>query len=486
MSDLSSLRAQEVEALRREVEEGRLELRRAERRRLLAERIGDDAPREGVAIFRKVDQAILVALHEPGETSAMVDASLDELELLLDTAGGETVGRVIQRRDTPDVATFIGRGKVAQLRDLVKAEGADAVVFDQDLSPAQQRNLEERLGVKVLDRTIVILDIFAQHASSQEGAAQVELAQLQYLLPRLRGWGDALSRQAGGIGTRGPGESQLEVDRRKLNRRITKLKRDLKDAERIRRVKSKQRRENRIPSVALVGYTNAGKSTLMNALTGADVLVADQLFATLDTTARQLHLPDGRTPILTDTVGFVRKLPTPLVEAFKSTLEDTITGDLLLHVVDASHPEAQAHMIAVDEVLEEIGADQQPRILVLNKADLADPADIEQLRNEAVKRGQQARIVSAVTRQGLDDLITIIANNLPPYRRVIRALIPYTHGQLVALAHKDGEVLERDDREDGTWIIANVPQQVGHQLRPYLESWPWGDEDEAEVWGEGA
>ena len=283
MSDLSSLRAQEVEELRREVEEGRLELRRAERRRLFAERIGDDAPREGVAIFRKVDEAILVALHAPGETSAMVDASLDELELLLNTAGGESVGRVIQRRDTPDVATFIGRGKVAQLRDLVKAEGADAVVFDQDLSPAQQRNLEERLGVKVLDRTIVILDIFAQHASSQEGAAQVELAQLQYLLPRLRGWGDALSRQAGGIGTRGPGESQLEVDRRKLNRRITKLKRDLKDAERIRRVKSKQRRENRIPSVAQVGYTNAGKSTLMNALTGADVLVADQLFATLDT-----------------------------------------------------------------------------------------------------------------------------------------------------------------------------------------------------------
>ena len=207
------------------------------------------------------------------------------------------------------------------------------------------------------------------------------------------------------------------------------------------------------------------------------MLVADQLFATLDTTARQLHLPDGRTPVLTDTVGFVRKLPTPLVEAFKSTLEDTITGDLLLHVVDASHPEAEAHIIAVDEVLEEIGADQQPRVLVLNKSDKAEPEEVERLRREAVARDHQVRVVSAVTREGIDDLIHIIANNLPPYRRVVQGLIPYAQSGLVALAHKEGEVLERDDREDGTWLIANVPRAVGHQLRPYLDAWPWADED---------
>src|SRR5690606_13062282 len=253
------------------------------------------------------------------------------------TAGAETVGRVVQKRGTPDVATFVGRGKVDELRELITALDADAAIFDDELSPAQQRNLEERLGVQVLDRTIVILNIFADHASSREGKAQVELAQLTYLLPRLRGWGQALSRQAGGAGPlRGPGETQLEVDRRKIHRRITKLRRDLEAAARTRRTKARDRERHGVPTVALVGYTNAGKSTLLNRLTGADVLVADKLFATLDTTARRLELPDGRVVVVTDTVGFVKKLPTQLIEAFKSTLEDTLRADLLLHVVDAA------------------------------------------------------------------------------------------------------------------------------------------------------
>ncbi len=277
-----------------------------------------------------------------------MDASLDELEALLETAGAVVVERVVQRRNAPDAATFVGGGKVGELRDIAAATGADAVVFDDELAPAQQRTLEERIHQKVLDRTIVILDIFAQHATSREGKAQVELAQLSYMLPRLRGWGDALSRQAGGraaggmgIGGRGPGETQLEVDRRRINRRMAKLRRDLADHDRIRRTKSKDRENRRVRTAALVGYTNAGKSSLLNALTDAGVLVEDKLFATLDTTARQLELPDGREIVVTDTVGFIRKLPTGLVEAFLSTLEESARADLIVHVVDASHPEAE-------------------------------------------------------------------------------------------------------------------------------------------------
>ncbi|WP_370324545.1 GTPase HflX [Euzebya sp.] len=463
-------------------EEAQLQLRRAQRRRAEAERVAEGAPQEGVAIFRPVDTAVLVAVALPGQSSHQVDASLDELEQLLDTAGGETVGRVVQRRDTPDVATFIGRGKVAELRDMAAALGADSVIFDDDLSPAQQRNLEERLKVKVLDRTIVILDIFAQHASSSEGTAQVELAQLTYLLPRLRGWGQALSRQAGGVGVgmRGPGETQLEVDRRKLNRRITKLKRDLKDFEQVRRTKSANRRRNRVPTVALVGYTNAGKSTLMNAITGADVLVADQLFATLDTTARQLDLPDSRTVVLTDTVGFVRKLPTALVEAFKSTLEDTIEADLLLHVVDASHPEAEAHVLAVDETLTEIGAGDLPRLIVLNKSDLTDADTVRGLARAVADRALKGGVisVSAVTGQGIDALIDLVADRVPPRRRIVEALVPYARADVVNTAYEGGEVLKREDREDGTWIVASVTRQAAADLLPFAESDPWAaDED---------
>jgi GTP-binding protein HflX len=452
-----------------------LEITRSQRRRADAQNLGDEAPREGVAIFRPVERAVLVALHGPGRTAHDVDASLDELELLTDTAGAVSAGRVVQRRDVPDVATFVGRGKVAELKTLARDLDADAVIFDDELSPAQQRNLEERLQVKVLDRNIVILDIFAQHAVSREGKAQVELAQLSYLLPRLRGWGAALSRQAGsgsggGIGARrGPGETQLEVDRRKLNRRITKLRGDLRDFARTRRLKSKDRERHKVPTVALVGYTNAGKSTLLNQLTGASVLVADQLFATLDTTARRLELPDGRDAVATDTVGFVRKLPTQLVEAFKSTLEETVRADLHLHVVDASHAEAEGQVVAVDRVLAEIEADAVPRLLVLNKADAIDRDDLAGLE----ARFPEAVTVSAVTGEGIEELVERIATAIPPAWRLAEATVPYERADLVALAHREGEVLKEEHQADGTLLVANLDRATSAALSDYLAADPW-------------
>jgi GTP-binding protein HflX len=448
------------------VTEEPLELSRSQRRRTEAQRVADHAPQEGVAIFRPVEKAVLVGVQRNGTTGHDVDASLDELEQLVDTAGSVTVGRIVQRRDAPDVATFVGRGKVAELTALTAELGADAVIFDDELSPAQLRNLEERLGTKVLDRTIVILDIFSQHASSREGRAQVELAQLVYLLPRLRGWGQALSQQAGGIGTRrGPGETQLELDRRKLNRRIVKLRHDLQDYERTRRLKTKERERREVPVVALVGYTNAGKSTLLNRLTGAEVLVADRLFATLDTTARRLELPDGRDAVVTDTVGFVQKLPTQLVEAFKSTLEDTLRADLLLHVVDGSHPEAEAQAAAVDKVLDEIGAGGMPRLVVLNKADIADRDELIGLR----RRLGDAVVVSALTGEGVEGLIDAIAQRIPPTRQLVEALVPYARSDLVARAHREGEVLRSEARPDGTWILANVDRAVHAALEPFAD-----------------
>lgn len=455
----------------------RLELTRSQRRRAEADRVGDHAPQEGVAIFRPVEQAVLVAVQQRGASGHSVAASLDELELLADTAGSTVAGRVVQRRQRPDVGTFIGRGKVAELRDVCGELGADAAIFDDELTPAQQRNLEERLGIKVLDRTIVILDIFAQHASSREGKAQVELAQLTYLLPRLRGWGEALSRQAGGIGTRGPGETQLEVDRRKLMRRIHKLKDDLAEFEQTRRLKTKHRERQGVPVVALVGYTNAGKSTLLNRLTGADVHVADQLFATLDTTARRLELPDSREAIATDTVGFVEKLPTQLVEAFKSTLEDSLRADLLVHVIDASHPEAASQIHAVDQVLYEIGAGAMPRLLVLNKADVADPDVITGLQADH----PDALAVSAVTGEGVDELAARVAGVIPPFRRMVEALVPYDRTELVARAHREGEVVKEEHRPEGTWLVANVERATGEALSEFASSNGWADEDDEEA-----
>jgi GTPase len=462
-------------------------LRRAEQRRARREVIEEGAPREGVDIIRPVEAAVIVGVQLPGRTSAEVDASLDELEALLDTAGAEVVDRVVQRRDAPDAATYLGRGKVAELRDLVVEVGADAVVFDDELSPAQQRTLEEGIRQKVLDRTIVILDIFAQHATSREGKAQVELAQLGYLLPRLRGWGTALSRQAGGraaggvgIGGRGPGETQLEVDRRRIMRRINKLKRDLKGYERIRATKAAERDRSAVEVVALVGYTNAGKSSLLNRLTGADVLVEDRLFATLDATVRRLELDEGgRDVVLTDTVGFVRKLPHGLVEAFKSTLEESTDADLLLHVVDASHPEAEAQIVAVHEVLEEIGADQVPEQLVLNKADAVDRATVDALaRRVQAELGADPVVVSARTGEGIEDLVERVRFTLPGRRLRISAHVPYGRQDLVAMAHRQGTVVKEAHDERGTELIADVDEAAALELRDFLDVDPFAPEVE--------
>jgi len=466
-------------------------MRRADLRRQSRDVIEDHAPREGVDIIRRVERAVIVGVQLPGVTAADVEASLDELERLLDTAGGEVAERVIQRRDSIEPATYLGRGKAEELATLAAETGADSVVFDDDLSPAQQRTLEEIIRRKVLDRTIVILDIFAQHASSREGKAQVELAQLTYLLPRLRGWGDALSRQAGGrtaggagIGGRGPGETQLEVDRRRIMRRITKLRRDLKTGARIRTTKSAERRRNKTQTVALVGYTNAGKSSLLNRLTGSDVLVEDRLFATLDATARRLDLTDGRRVVMTDTVGFVAKLPHGLIEAFKSTLEQSAAADLLLHVVDASHPDVEAQILAVHEVLREIGADGVPEQIVLNKIDNVEPSALDALwRRLHVELDADAVAVSAVEGTGVPALLERIGTWLPNRRVRIAGHIPYTRQDLVALAHEYGTVHEESHTATGTLLTADVDEDVALKMRDYLDvdpfataTEPWEDE----------
>ncbi len=455
-------------------------LRRAEARRRAREVIEEGAPREGVDIIRPVESAVIVGVVLPGRRVAEVEASLDELEALLETAGARVVERVVQRRDAPDAATYLGGGKVAELAELVAAAGADAVVFDDDLSPAQQRTLEERVLQKVLDRTIVILDIFAQHATSREGKAQVELAQLTYLLPRLRGWGDALSRQAGGraaggmgIGGRGPGETQLEVDRRRIMRRITKLRRDLRDVAGVRDTKAAERERRGVQVVALVGYTNAGKSSLLNRITGAEVLVEDKLFATLDPTIRRLPLEDGREVVLTDTVGFVRKLPHGLVEAFTSTLEESARADLLLHVVDASHPEAEAQISAVHDVLREIGADEVPEQFVLNKSDRTAPDDLAALtRRLKVELDADPVAASARSGAGIDELLERIVQRLPSRRITVRASVPYARQDLVALAHRRGEVLVEEHTATGTRLLAEVDPDVARELAEFGDEEP--------------
>jgi len=447
-------------------------MRRADRRRAERDVIGDDAPREGVDIIRQVERAVIVGMGLPGRSDAEVAASLDELERLVDTAGGEVVHRATQRRVHPSPATHVGEGKIAELRELARDHGADAVIFDDDLTPAQQRTLEERIGRKVLDRTIVILDIFAQHAASREGRLQVELAQLTYLLPRLRGWGQALSRQAGGraaggagIGGRGPGETQLEVDRRRLMRRITAIRRELTAAAQVRAVKAARRQRRELPVVALVGYTNAGKSSLMNRLTGAGVLVEDRLFATLDATMRRLELEDGRTIVLSDTVGFVRKLPHGLVEAFRSTLEETAQASLLLHVVDASHPDALDQIDAVRDVLAEIGADAVREIVVLNQIDRADPDDLADLeRRVREQRHADPVRVSAHTGAGTAVLLARMAHELPDHRQTVAVHLPYRREDLVARVHREGRVLNLTHDEHGTLLEAEVEPALAAEL----------------------
>ncbi len=416
-----------------------------------------------------LERVVLVSVWTTGSE---VDAenSIAELKLLAETAGSQVLEGLIQRRTRPDPATYIGRGKVEELREVVVATGADTVICDGELAPAQLRNLEDRVKVKVIDRTALILDIFAQHAKSAEGKAQVELAQLQYLKQRLRGWGGNLSRQVGGrasggagIGGRGPGETKLETDRRRISSRIAKLRASLREMDSTRETKRAERRRHRIPSVAIVGYTNAGKSSLLNRLTGAGVLVEDALFATLDPTTRRSETADGRIYTLTDTVGFVRHLPHDLVEAFASTLEESASADLLVHVVDGSDPDPEGQIGAVRAVLSDIGAADVPELIVINKADRAAPEVLTALRTQHPR----ALIVSARTGSGLEELRAAVEARLPRPEVEVRALIPYERGDLINRIHQAGEFLSSEHTEDGTRVVARVHPELAGELSPY-------------------
>jgi GTPase len=401
------------------------------------------------------EKIVLVGVTIPPETVEDTENSVDELALLVDTAGADEVARVHQRRQAPDPPTYVGKGKAEELREVALATDCDTVVFDNELTPAQQYNLEKMLGRTAIDRTAVILDIFAQNAHSQEGKAQVELAQLRYRLPRLRRRAGALSQQAGGmsaaggarIGTRGPGETQLEVDRRRIVRRIHKLEGDLREIARHRDTQRKAQRRGRLAKVVIVGYTNAGKSTLLNRLTDAGALVEDRLFATLDATTRRLSLPGGEPVLLTDTVGFIRKLPHQLVQAFKSTLDVAVDADLLVHVVDASAPDVAGNIRAVRDVLAEIGVDRVPELLAFNKADLA-PDEAQRLC--AVHEGSVA--LSATTGEGIDRLLGTIGDRLRSLTTLVELIIPFERGDLMAEAHRAGEVLDEAPGEGGMHV----------------------------------
>ncbi len=407
------------------------------------------------------ERAVLVGLDSTSLSGWDIEESMDELAHLVDTAGGQVVARVVQRKQKPDPGYYVGEGKAREIEMMRLATQADLVVFDDELSPAQQRNLEEIIEARVIDRTQLILDIFAQRAASAEGKLQVELAQLQYWLPRLAGHGVELSRLGGGIGTRGPGETKLEVDRRTVRSRIASIKRQLDEVRERRSVQRRRRRSADLPVGALVGYTNAGKSSLLNAMTGAEVLVEDRLFATLDPTTRRYTLPDGQVLLLTDTVGFIQKLPHQLVMAFRATLEELKEADLLLHVVDASHPKAQEHCEAVFGVLGEIGADEHATITVLNKRDVGESA----LMIERLKHSYPLSVaVSARTGEGLDDLSRAISGQLASRRERIDVLLPFNHPAL-GLIRKRGKVISEDYREDGVAIIADVDRAVAGQVR---------------------
>jgi GTP-binding protein HflX len=370
---------------------------------------------------------------------------------------------LIQRRDKPDPATFIGSGKVSELKAIVKSTGADTVVCDGELSPSQLRNLEDKVKVKVVDRTALILDIFAQHAKSKEGKAQVELAQMSYMLPRLRGWGDSLSRQAGGIGGRGPGETKIEVDRRRIRDKMSKLRREIGYMKVARDTKRQERKRNSIPSVAIAGYTNAGKSSLLNRLTNAGVLVQNALFATLDPTVRRSETSDGRTYTLTDTVGFVKHLPHDLIDAFKSTLEEVSGADVIVHVVDGSHPDPLGQIKAVRGVIADIGGAKIPEIIALNKADIADPEVIAQV----LIQEPDAYLISVHSGVGIEKLIRAIESSLPRPRIEIRTVLPYDRGDLVSQIHEHGEILSQEYLPEGTSLHAMVDGSLAHALEKY-------------------
>ncbi|TWG92303.1 GTP-binding protein HflX [Nocardioides sp. J9] len=417
----------------------------------------------------RLERVVLVGVWTEG-TVADVENAMAELALLAETAGSEVLDAIYQRRQSPDPATYIGRGKVEGLREIVEATGADTVICDGELAPSQLRNLEDRVKVKVVDRTALILDIFAQHAKSKEGQAQVELAQLNYMKQRLRGWGGNLSRQAGGraaggdgIGGRGPGETKIETDRRRINDRIAKLRRELKVMKGTRDTKRQERRRNEVPSVAIAGYTNAGKSSLLNRLTGAGVLVEDALFATLDPTTRRTQTPDGRVYTMSDTVGFVRHLPHQLVEAFRSTLEEVADADLIVHVVDGSHPDPEGQISAVREVLAEIEAGDIPELVIINKVDAADPLVIDRLR----RREPHSVAVSAKTGEGIAEAIAAVEADLPRPRVEFTALVPYARGDLIDRIHKDGEITALEHTADGTHVTGRATEALAGELADF-------------------
>jgi GTPase len=424
----------------------------------------------------RLERVVLAGVWTEG-SAEQARASLTELARLAETAGSQVLDGLIQRRSRPDPATFIGSGKVAELGDAVRAAGADTVICDGELSPGQLRQLEDKLKVKVIDRTALILDIFAQHARSRDGKAQVELAQLSYLLPRLRGWGEALSRQVGGraaggvgIGGRGPGETKIELERRRIRHRMSKLRRDIGAMRQVRATQRGERRRHEVPSVAIIGYTNAGKSSLLNALTGAGVLVEDALFATLDPTTRRAVTDDGRAYTLTDTVGFVRHLPHQLVEAFRSTLEETAGADLLLHVVDAADPLPEDQIAAVRQVLVEIGEEHGGRmpheLLVVNKTDAAGDLALARLRHLL----PDAVFVSARRGDGIARLRDRIAALLPSPEVDVEVLLPYTEGALASRVHAEGRVLAEEHTAEGTRLHARVGAELAAAVLPFART----------------
>lgn len=417
----------------------------------------------------RLERVVLVGVWTGG-TVADAENSLTELKLLAETAGSEVLDALIQRRHKPDPATYIGSGKVEELRAAVAATNADTVICDGELAPSQLRNLEDRIKVKVVDRTALILDIFAQHASSKEGKAQVELAQLQYQNQRLRGWGGNLSRQAGGqaaggegIGGRGPGETKLETDRRRIQSKMAKLRRELKEMKVTRATKKTQRRRHEIPAVAIAGYTNAGKSSILNRITDAGALVENALFATLDPTTRRNETSDGRIYTLSDTVGFVRHLPHQIIEAFRSTLEEVAESDLILHVVDGSHHDPEGQITAVREVFAEINATEIPEIIVINKADLADPLVITRL----LAREPHAIVVSAHTGEGFDELLNAIEADLPTPAARVDVVLPYARGDLLNQIHAHGDIESIEHTGEGTHVIARVNAELAGALAAY-------------------
>jgi GTP-binding protein HflX len=422
----------------------------------------------------RLERVVLAGLWSEG-TLADAENSLRELAALAETAGSEVLDGIVQRRQKPDPGTFLGSGKAQELKDIVMSTGADTVVVDAELAPSQRRGLEDIVKVKVIDRTALILDIFAQHAKSREGKAQVELAQLEYLLPRLRGWGESMSRQAGGqvggagagMGSRGPGETKIELDRRRIRTRMAKLRREIAAMKPARETKRANRRRNSVPSVAIAGYTNAGKSSLLNRLTDAGVLVENALFATLDPTVRKAETADGLGYTLADTVGFVRSLPTQLVEAFRSTLEEVADADLILHVVDVSHPDPEGQIAAVRAVFSEVDARKVPEIIVLNKADAADPFVVERLK----QREPRHVVVSARTGQGIAELLKAISESIPRPSVKMELLIPYNRGDLLSKLHEtDAEILRLDHEEEGTRALVMVREGLAAELESFISN----------------